>query len=115
MSRLQKMEAGCGDGANLIEVAVAHAKQDQDAPNQVVDVAATHGDVLERPDVVLDGSNQQADGQKSDKEADRRQEHPAVWAVRDGLVEDQAELGEMQQQQHDRRYRDDEYQQDPFP
>ncbi len=36
-------------------------------------------------------------------------------AVRDGLPDDKTEIGEMQQQQHDRRYRRNEYQQDHFP
>jgi hypothetical protein len=79
-----------------------------------MDVAATHGDVLERPDVMLDGSNQQAHGQESDEEADRGKEHSSVRPVLDVLVEDEAEPGEMEQQQHDCRYRNDEYQQDPF-
>jgi hypothetical protein len=37
-----------------------------------------------------------------------------VRAIREGLVENDAELGEMQEQQHDCRYCNDEYQQDPF-
>jgi hypothetical protein len=62
-----------------------------------MDVAATHGDILEWPDVVLDRSNQEADGEESDEEADRGQEHSSARPVLDVLVEDEAELGEMEQ------------------
>jgi len=86
-----------GEGSGLIQVSVADAQQDQDAPNQVVDVAATHGDVLEWPDMVLDENNQQADSQESDKEADRRQQIPAVRAVWNRLVEDEPQVGQMEQ------------------
>jgi len=93
--------AGGSSGVNLEDVAVPHAEQNQNAPDQVMDVAATHGDILEWPDVVLDRSNQEADGEESDEEADRGQEHSSARPVLDVLVEDEAELGEMEQQQHD--------------
>ena len=86
-------------------------------PNQMMDVGTAHGDVLEWPDVVLNGSHQQAHGQKSDEETDRRQEHPAVRLVGEIVVDDVAQPGEMEQQQHGCRYHHDEHQQDPgaFP
>ena len=103
-----------GQRSHLIQVTVADAEKDQDAPNKMVDMAATHGDVLERPDVMLDGSNQKPDGQESDEEADGRQEHPAVRPIRKGLVEEVPQLGQMEQQQHHRRNHNDEDQQDPL-
>ena len=108
------MEVGVASRAEFIHVTQAHGEQDQNAPHQVMDMAATHGDVLEGPDVMLDGSNQQADRQEGDKEADRCQEHSPVRPVREIGVQDQAQLGEMEQQQHGCCYQNNEDQQYPL-
>jgi hypothetical protein len=79
-----------------------------------MDMAATHGDVLERPDVMLDGSYQQADRQECDKEADRSQEHSPVRPVREILVQNKAQVREVEQQQHDCRYQNNEDQKYPL-
>jgi hypothetical protein len=82
--------AGFGEGE------IAGDEKEEDSPDEVVDVMASHLDVTEGADVMRDGSDEETDGKKGDEEADGGEKETAVRAVGDLLVEDAAEFGEMQ-------------------
>ena len=66
----------------------------------MMNVTSTHLYVPERADVMRDGRYQQADGKEGDEEAYRGEEEPAVGTIGDLLVDEQAEPGEVKQQQN---------------
>jgi hypothetical protein len=78
-----------------------------------MDMAAAHLHVADGPYVVLDGQNQQPDSQKGDEEADRSEKQTAMRTVRYLLMDEMAELREMEQKQQNRSYDGGEYQEYP--
>jgi hypothetical protein len=63
----------------------------------MVDVAAAHFHVAERPDVVCDGENKQAHGKECDEEAYGGEEEPAMRTVGYLLMDEVAEPREVKQ------------------
>jgi hypothetical protein len=90
-----------GFGADFGEGGVSGKEQQQDAPDQMVDVTATHFNVAEGADVVSDGGDQQTHSKEGDEEADGGEKKPAMGAIRYLLGDEVAEFSEVEQQKQD--------------
>lgn len=75
-------------------------------------MAPANFDVSERPDVVRDRRDQQADEEERHEEADLGQQYAAMRPVGNLLVDDVANLGEMQDEKNRRHDGQDEGEED---
>ena len=89
-------------GADVGELRIAADEEQEDSPDEVVDVAATHLDVTEGANVMGDGGDQKTHGEKGDEEADGGEEEAALGAVGDLLVDDLPGFGEAENEQDER-------------
>jgi hypothetical protein len=64
-----------------------------------MDVASAHLHIPEGPNVVRDGEDQKTHSEKCDEEAHGCEQEASVRTVRYLLMDEVAELGEMQQQE----------------
>ena len=91
---------GRGVGANLGDEGVAADEQQQDAPDEMVDVVTAENDPSEGAEVEGDADHKQAHADESEEEAEGGEEEAAAGAVGDALVEDAASAGEVQQKEN---------------
>jgi hypothetical protein len=72
-------------------------QQQKDSPDKVVDVPSANDNVTKWPDVMRNRVDEQARREECDKEGDGRKKETAVGPVGDSLVKDDANFGEVQQ------------------
>src|ERR1700743_13513 len=87
-------------GSNLSQCAIAHNEEEQNSPNQVVDMSSIKQHPTERPNMMRDGHDQKAYTDKGNEEAHGSQEKLSSWPIRDTLMNQSAYLGKVQKQQH---------------
>jgi len=80
---------------------VADQQQNQDAPNQVVNVMPAHHHPLERTAVVHNHAHQQPHPAKRYEERYRSQEHAPPRPVGDGAAHQEAKARQLQQDQQE--------------
>jgi hypothetical protein len=102
-----------GFGADFGEGSVSSKEQQQDAPDQMVDVTSAHLHISKGADVVGDGGDQQTHPEEGDEKADRCQEQPAMRAIRYLLMDEVTEFGEVEQQKQDGSNDESKDQQNP--
>lgn len=79
----------------------------------MMDVSAADDDVAERPDVMRDGEDEQACGEERHEEGDGGQQHAPMRPVGNSLMENAADLGEVQEDEDSCRHQKDEEEQNP--
>jgi len=79
--------------------AVTYQQQDQDSPYEVVNVAAVHQDPVEGSNIVGNQAYEASDAGKGDQERYRREETAAPGTIRNGGANEQAQPGEVEQNQ----------------
>ncbi len=82
-----KAELAARAVAEFREPAEADGKQEQDAPDHVVDVTTAHGDVMEGAEVVMDCPGESAHGGEGEKEGEGGEQDAALRAIGDALLE----------------------------
>jgi len=85
--------------AQVHQPAVAHQQQNEDSPDQVVNVAAAHHHPLEGPHIVHDQADQDAGADKGKQKRRRGHEHALPGTVGDGRADQIAKPGQLQQDQ----------------
>jgi len=81
--------------------AVADQEQDDDAPDQVMDVVAAHGNPLEGAGLVDDGADQEANAREGEKKCDGGQKGAPTGPVGDGGADEESNTSELHQDQQD--------------
>ena len=81
--------------------AVADQQQDQNAPDQVMNVPSVDHHPLKMSLMVHDPVDQNAHAHKGDQEGDRGDEHAPPRPVGDGGADQEAQPGQLQQHQQD--------------
>ena len=106
---------GHGDriGTNLHEPDVADREQQKNAPDQVVDVTAVHGEVVKRADVVTDGECDAAHHQCCDEEGEGGEKQPFAARVGEVMPVSAAQPGAPNDRGKDRQESRDERGRDP--
>jgi len=80
---------------------VANQQENEDAPNQVMDVVASHGNPLKGASLVNDGADQKANACEGEKECDGGEKCTAAGPVRDGGADEEPNAGELHQHEQD--------------
>jgi len=81
------------------EPSVADEKQNQDSPNEMMDVLSANHDPIEWSVAVYDKINQQADSEEGDEKGHGGEKHAPAGPVGDGCPDEISEFGELQQDQ----------------
>jgi len=91
--------------AEFQQISVADKQQDKNAPNQVMNVVAAHGDPIERADPCPNRHHQQPHPAEGNRKGDRSKEHALPRPIGDGgayEIPQPRQLQEHQQQNHDK-------------
>jgi len=80
---------------------IAHQEENEDAPYQVMDVVAAHGDPLEGSGLVDDGTDQKANTPEGEKECDRGEKGAPAGPVGDGGADEEPQAGELKQHEQE--------------
>ncbi len=102
-------DGGGGVGASEVEEpAIADDEEDENSPDEVVDVLAPDHDPSEGTFSSDDEADEQPDTEEGDKEGDGGEEDAAAGAVWNGSANQVAEARELQQDEQDRADEGDE-------
>jgi hypothetical protein len=77
--------------SHLYQPQVSNQQKQKDAPNQMVNVAAIHRNIMERTDIVTDGERECAHHQHGSEKPKRRQEQPLPSRFGEPVLVDPAE------------------------
>ena len=97
-----------GAAAHFRKPCVTDGEQNQNSPDEVMNVLTANHDPSEGTDVMGDAGDEQADAEEGDKEANCGQEEAAARAVGDAGVENAAEVCAVQQEKDGRGDKDGE-------
>ena len=108
-----KERGRCGACAHLRDHGVAGDEEQENAPDEMVDVSAGHDHPSEGSDVKEDEEDKEAHAQEGEGEAQRGQKEATARAIGDALVQDAAGAGPVQQEKDHRCARCHEDEEDP--
>jgi len=81
--------------------AITDQQKNQNAPHQVMDVVATDHDPAKGAFLGDDGADEKADTDECKEKRDRSNEHATAWPVGDGGADEEAQPGELEQDEQD--------------